>query len=727
MKHIYLFLYTLILSGIVSGCLEEPDMPGGYKNAKVPEVTTCELKDLVKTAESVKIKGEVTSENGAPVTESGFCWGTQSPVNLTTKLGQQSVGKGKGSFDSTIKGLTINTNYYIRAYAINEIGISYGDERSFNTTNGLGALETVKPYNLKATSANSGGHIVVVGEGDILSFGVYVSLSSNSQNRDTIYCKDKISDVLSKDSIFTCQLADLEKNTIYYATAFAMNKYGTVTGVPEMFMTTDGTPTVNALENTHKDYTYADFRANVTDEGDTPVTKRGFCYSESEIPTIEDDTILCGSGSGIFTGTLKNLKPQTQYFVRAYVINSYGVSYNSTNGYPITLKSALPTVNTNNVSGSDMNNGVVRVGGEVLDEGESAVTSSGICWSTNSMATLQNGNVLPLSAGLNAFKGTITDLQGGVTYYARAYATNENGTHYGKEISFTTPSIFMTKAVFPGAYRIPGSAATCAVNEKKIGYIVGGDMGPAYTDEFWSYEAGNNKWQQLRAYPLKRNWQTAVCTDIAVIVFGGLDESNKATNDFYFYSTYTNTWNKIVAKGGGPAAMYHASATLFDKSAAYFIGGRRDTISNEVWSFTLLGEKWEKKTPLPEKQYRGVSAVINKVIYAGLGINSISESSYTTTKKLWSSSDEGKSWKEETSMPGKNVQCGVAYKDYIYVVDEDGYIYRYNTATKKWNTKSQLPLANRTIHCMYELGDLIYIGLGSSSSTFISYNPSWDN
>lgn len=726
MKHIYLVLYTLILSGILSGCLEDPtDMPGGYKNAKIPEVTTCDLKDLVKTAESVEIKGEVISECGAPVTEYGFCWGTQSPVSLTSKQGQQSAGKGKGAFNSSIKGLAIHTNYYIRAYAINEIGVSYGDERSFNTTNGLGVMETVKPYNRKATSAISGGHIIEAGEGDILSFGVYVSLSPNAQSRDTVYSKDKIADVLSKDSIFICQLTGLEKSAIYYAMAFVTNKYGTITGVPEMFVTTNGCPTISALENTHKDYAYADFRAHVTDEGDTPVAKRGFCYSESDVPKIEDDTIVCGSGSGVFTGTLRNLKPQTQYFVRAYAINSYGVSYNSTNGYPITLKNALPTINTNAISGDEMNNGVVKVGGEVLDEGESAVTSSGICWSTNSMATLENGNVLPLSAGLNAFKGTITDLQGGVTYYVRAYATNASGTHYGKEVFFTTPSIFTPMAVFPGAYRIPGSAATCAMRERKVGYILGGDMGPSYTDEFWAYEANNNRWQQLRAYPLKRNWQTAVGTEAAVIVFGGLDEANKATDDFYFYSIYSNAWAKVESKGTGPAPMYHASAT-YDKSVAYFIGGRRDTISSEVWSFTTLNETWEKRNPLPEKQYGGISAVIKNVIYTGFGINS-TNGAYTTSKKLWSSSDEGRSWKEETSMPGKNVRCGIAYKDYIYVVDEEGYIYRYNTAAKRWNTKSQLPLANRMVHCMYELGDLIYIGLGSSSSTFISYNPSWDN
>ncbi|MDD3875869.1 MAG: FISUMP domain-containing protein, partial [Bacteroidales bacterium] len=45
-------------------------------------------------------------------------------------------GKGNGSYTVNISDLSENTSYYVRAYAINEIGTTYGDERSFTTTAG---------------------------------------------------------------------------------------------------------------------------------------------------------------------------------------------------------------------------------------------------------------------------------------------------------------------------------------------------------------------------------------------------------------------------------------------------------------------------------------------------------------------------------------------------------------------------------------------------------------
>ena len=42
-------------------------------------------------------------------------------------------GSGTGTFTSNIIGLTANTQYYVRAYATNSVGTSYGNEVSFTT------------------------------------------------------------------------------------------------------------------------------------------------------------------------------------------------------------------------------------------------------------------------------------------------------------------------------------------------------------------------------------------------------------------------------------------------------------------------------------------------------------------------------------------------------------------------------------------------------------------
>lgn len=77
--------------------------------------------------------GNVTSDGGASVTARGVVWST-SPnptIALTTKT---SNGTGTGSFTSNITGLTCNTLYYVRAYAVNSVGTSYGSQTTFTTS-----------------------------------------------------------------------------------------------------------------------------------------------------------------------------------------------------------------------------------------------------------------------------------------------------------------------------------------------------------------------------------------------------------------------------------------------------------------------------------------------------------------------------------------------------------------------------------------------------------------
>jgi len=75
--------------------------------------------------------GEVTSDGLATVTERGLCWSTS--INPTIASSKVQVGTGTGTFTGTITGLTINTTYHVRAYAINSQGTVYGSDISFNS------------------------------------------------------------------------------------------------------------------------------------------------------------------------------------------------------------------------------------------------------------------------------------------------------------------------------------------------------------------------------------------------------------------------------------------------------------------------------------------------------------------------------------------------------------------------------------------------------------------
>ena len=84
-------------------------------------------------------------------------------------------------------------------------------------------------------------------------------------------------------------------------------------------------------------------------------------------------------------------------------------------------------------------------------------------------------------------------------------------------------------------------------------------------------------------------------------------------------------------------------------------------------------------------------------------------------------------WQEETPFPGEGIVGAVALNNDLYGVDTEGYIWRYDTQTKAWEKKAQLPTNLRSFHCMYVLNEKIYIGLGTGADTLVKYDPVWDN
>jgi len=96
---------------------------------------------------------------------------------------------------------------------------------------------------------------------------------------------------------------------------------------------------------------------------------------------------------------------------------------------------SLPTVKTTAIS--SITPLAASAGGDVTNDGGAAVTSRGICWSS-SPNPLFSGNHTTDGTGTGTFSSSITGLNPGTLYYARAYATNSVGTVYGNEISFTS-------------------------------------------------------------------------------------------------------------------------------------------------------------------------------------------------------------------------------------------------------------------------------------------------
>jgi len=100
-----------------------------WSNNGLATVTT--LGASLITASTASSGGNITSDGGVAVTVRGVCWNT-SP-GPTTANSKTIDGSGSGSFTSNLTGLVTATTYYVRAYATNATGTSYGNEVSFVT------------------------------------------------------------------------------------------------------------------------------------------------------------------------------------------------------------------------------------------------------------------------------------------------------------------------------------------------------------------------------------------------------------------------------------------------------------------------------------------------------------------------------------------------------------------------------------------------------------------
>jgi hypothetical protein len=83
------------------------------------------------TSESAVCGGHVYNGGGISVDSRGICWGTTP--NPTIADLHTSAGTGTGAFTAAVTGLSPGTLYHFRAYAINDVGTSYGNDLAFTT------------------------------------------------------------------------------------------------------------------------------------------------------------------------------------------------------------------------------------------------------------------------------------------------------------------------------------------------------------------------------------------------------------------------------------------------------------------------------------------------------------------------------------------------------------------------------------------------------------------
>ena len=193
-------------------------------------------------------------------------------------------------------------------------------------------------------------------------------------------------------------------------------------------------PDVTTYEVTEITTTTAMGGGMVFSDGGSAIIECGLCWGTDQEPTIAGDHVVLGATTGGFSAQMTGLSPNTTYYVRAYATNGAGTGYGEVLTFTTGNIISVPTVTTAEVTGITTTTAVV--GGMIADEGNGTIEESGICYKTGS----EDWTCLAIAAANNAFSVVLEGLTPNTTYTIHAYATNEEGTGYGEEVTFTTLS-----------------------------------------------------------------------------------------------------------------------------------------------------------------------------------------------------------------------------------------------------------------------------------------------
>ena len=188
--------------------------------------------------------------------------------------------------------LTPGTTYYVRAYATNEAGTSYGGQVNF-TADELATVTTGTVTAITQTSSTGNGNITDLGVPNPTAHGVVWNASGTPTTSDS----NTDEGAISATGIFTSSMTGLSPATTYYVRAYATNEAGASYGSQTSFITSNQ-PTVAFSASTY----------SVAENAGPATITVSLSGTSSQTVTVQyvtsNNTALAGSDYTSASGTL---------------------------------------------------------------------------------------------------------------------------------------------------------------------------------------------------------------------------------------------------------------------------------------------------------------------------------------------------------------------------------------------------------------------------------------
>lgn len=475
----YVRAYATNSQGTVYGLEKELDMTG-----TLPVVTTAAVSGISIESGTATFKGTIEELGDPAYTERGFVYGlTHNPTIDDTK--RIVSGNASGVFSANISELVRNKIYYIRAYATNAVGTSYGEEVVLDFTAVMPVVNTsaVTAKNIGAGTATFNGTIVSVGDPSYTERGFVYALTHSPTIDDT----KKVASGTGTGT-FSANVTGLSVNKIYYIRAYATNVEGTVYGTEVLADFSAIMPVVNTSAVTARNIGAgsATFNGTIVSIGDPEYTERGFAYGITHNPTIDGTKkVVSGNGTGAFSANVTGLAMNNIYYVRAYAKNTVDTVYGTE--VSVDFSAIMPVVTTSAATSINLTAGTATLNGKIDSIGDPAYTERGFAYGPVHNPTIEdNTKKIADGTGTGDFSANVSGFVLNNIYYIRAYAKNSHGVSYGSEVSINFKGTLATvNTAVATNISIGSKTATFNGSIENVG-------NPAYTERGFVYGLTHN-------------------------------------------------------------------------------------------------------------------------------------------------------------------------------------------------------------------------------------------
>lgn len=175
------------------------------------------------TINSAVLTATIYSAGNGTISRKGFCWSTETSQPDMDKNTHQDIEGNVTALNHTLTGLTPGKTYYVRAYAVNEAGVTYNSHAQF-TTDAVNkpTFGNISVTDVAITTAKVTARISSNGNQEITRKGFYWSNTNHEPGEN-----DQVKAIEGTGDQMVLNMSDLKSSTTYYVRAFATNSQGT--------------------------------------------------------------------------------------------------------------------------------------------------------------------------------------------------------------------------------------------------------------------------------------------------------------------------------------------------------------------------------------------------------------------------------------------------------------------------------------------------------------------